>query len=94
MTYTRSTCGEDSRKIDQHSTKKYIEMWEHRYDFFPTCESFLTLKLAVSLDYMDCFRHNGKSYLLPASKRSRQHRRRRPKQWRINPRSGDGDEAD
>ncbi|MBA0666583.1 hypothetical protein Goklo_002980, partial [Gossypium klotzschianum] len=68
-------------------------MWERRYDFFPTCESFLTLKLAASLDYMDCFRHNGKSYLLPASKRSRQHRRRRPKRGRINPRSGDGDEA-
>ncbi|MBA0630873.1 hypothetical protein Godav_002926 [Gossypium davidsonii] len=68
-------------------------MWERRYDFFPTCESFLTLKLAASLDYMDCFRHNGKSYLLPASKRSRQHRRRRLKRGRINPRSGDGDEA-
>ncbi|MBA0726751.1 hypothetical protein Golax_002558, partial [Gossypium laxum] len=68
-------------------------MWERRYDFFPRCESFLTLKLAASLDYMDCFRHNSKSYLLLASKRSRQHRRRRPKRWSINPRSGDGDEA-
>nr|KJB77259.1 hypothetical protein B456_012G128200 [Gossypium raimondii] len=57
MTYTRSTCGEDSRKIDQHSTKSISR-----------CGSV-------------------------ASKRSRQHRRRRPKRGRINPRSGDGDEA-
>ncbi|MBA0752098.1 hypothetical protein Gogos_000967 [Gossypium gossypioides] len=66
-------------------------MWERRYDFLPMRKPFLTPKLTTSLGYMDQFRHNNKSYLLSASKRSRQRLRRRPRQGPINPRSRDGD---
>ncbi|MBA0783087.1 hypothetical protein Gotri_000859, partial [Gossypium trilobum] len=52
---------------------------EHRYDFLPTCEPFLTPKLETSPNYMDWFRHNSKSYLLLDSERSRQRPRRRPR---------------
>ncbi|MBA0670070.1 hypothetical protein Goklo_024963 [Gossypium klotzschianum] len=47
---------------------QYIEMWQRRYDYLPTHETFLTSELATYLDYMDWFRHY-KSYLLPASKK-------------------------
>ncbi|MBA0573795.1 hypothetical protein Golob_001052, partial [Gossypium lobatum] len=68
-------------------------MWEHKYYFLPTRKPFLTLKLTTSLDYMDWFKHNSKSYLLSTSKKSRQCRRRSPRQVPINPRSRDGDVA-
>ncbi|KAG8472799.1 hypothetical protein CXB51_034729 [Gossypium anomalum] len=71
--------------------KKYIEMWERRYDFLPMCEPFLILELATSPDYMDWFNYNDKSYLLPDSERNRQRRRRRPRRGPINPRLEDGD---
>ncbi|MBA0679657.1 hypothetical protein Goari_011414 [Gossypium aridum] len=38
--------------------KKYFEMWEHRYDYLPMHEPFLTLELAKSPDYMDLFRQH------------------------------------
>ncbi|XP_052490817.1 uncharacterized protein LOC128043053 [Gossypium raimondii] len=34
-------------------------MWQHRYDYLPTCEPFLTPELVTSPDYMDGFRYNG-----------------------------------
>ncbi|MBA0789621.1 hypothetical protein Gotri_026329 [Gossypium trilobum] len=69
--------------------KKYIEMWQRRYDYLPTCEPFLAPELATTPDYMDWFRHNGKSYLLATLERSRQRRRRRPRRGPINPSSGE-----
>ncbi|MBA0767530.1 hypothetical protein Gotri_016403 [Gossypium trilobum] len=62
-------------------------MWQHRYDYLPTHEPFLTPKLATSPNYIDWFRHNNKSYLLPNAKRSMQHRHKRPRRGPINPRS-------
>ncbi|MBA0602460.1 hypothetical protein Gorai_002640, partial [Gossypium raimondii] len=59
--------------------KKYIEIWQDMYDYLLMCEPFLIPKLATSLDYMNWFSHHGKSYLLSASKRSRQRRRMRPR---------------
>ncbi|MBA0556063.1 hypothetical protein Golob_026197, partial [Gossypium lobatum] len=69
--------------------KKYIKMWQRRYDYFSTCEPFLVPELATSADYMDWFRHNDKLYLLATLERSRQCRRRRPRQGPINPSSGE-----
>ncbi|MBA0818951.1 hypothetical protein Gohar_027839, partial [Gossypium harknessii] len=63
-------------------------MWQRRFDYLPTRETFLTLKLTTSPNYMDWLSHNGKLYLLPDEERSRQHRCRRPKQGPINTRSG------
>ncbi|MBA0705768.1 hypothetical protein Golax_017929 [Gossypium laxum] len=59
--------------------KKYIEMWECRYEFLPTHEPFLTSKLAMSSSYMDWFKHNDKLYLLLDSERSSQCCCRRPR---------------
>ncbi|MBA0612971.1 hypothetical protein Godav_013501, partial [Gossypium davidsonii] len=73
--------------------KKYIKMWEHRYDFLPTPKPFLTPELATSPDYMGWFRHNDKLYLLPTLEKGRQHRCRRPRRRPINFRSEDGDMA-
>ncbi|KAH1032037.1 hypothetical protein J1N35_044211 [Gossypium stocksii] len=54
-------------------------------------EPCLISKLATFPDYMDWFRYNDKSYVLPDSERNRQCRRRRPRRGPINPRLGDGD---
>ncbi|MBA0765831.1 hypothetical protein Gotri_014953, partial [Gossypium trilobum] len=40
--------------------KKYINIWQRRYDYLPTREPFLTPELATSPNYMDWFRHNDK----------------------------------
>ncbi|MBA0754519.1 hypothetical protein Gogos_020497 [Gossypium gossypioides] len=60
---------------------------ERRYDYLPTHEPFLTPELVISLDYLDWLKHNGKPYLLPTAKKSRQlhcrRRRRRPINLRL-----------
>ncbi|MBA0798294.1 hypothetical protein Gohar_008899 [Gossypium harknessii] len=61
-------------------------MWQRRYDYLPMREPFLIPNLATSLDYMDWFRHNGKSYLLSTVEISRKHHRNRPRRGPINPR--------
>ncbi|KAG8489276.1 hypothetical protein CXB51_017324 [Gossypium anomalum] len=33
--------------------KKYIEIWQHMYNYLPTRKPFLTPELATTLDYMD-----------------------------------------
>ncbi|KAK5846362.1 hypothetical protein PVK06_002647 [Gossypium arboreum] len=79
---------DDLRKVDLRGRlkedwptfhKQYIEIWQCSYDYLPTCELFLISELETSLDYMDWFKHNDKSYLLPASKKRRQRHRRRPR---------------
>ncbi|MBA0761599.1 hypothetical protein Gotri_024225 [Gossypium trilobum] len=57
--------------------KKYIEMWQRRYDYLPMCEPFLTPELVTSADCMDWLRHNDKLYLLLDAERSRQRHLRR-----------------
>lgn len=78
-------------RTDKSWTKchdKYIYILEHRYDFIPLHEPILTLELTVSLDYITWFRHHNKSYLLLEEERTRQHRCRRPRRHRMNPRLG------
>ncbi|KAH1107780.1 hypothetical protein J1N35_011548 [Gossypium stocksii] len=68
--------------------KKYIKIWQRRYDYLPTRKPFRTPKLVTPLDYIDWFRHNDKSYLLLVLEKSRQYHCKRPRQELINPRSG------
>ncbi|KAH1031187.1 hypothetical protein J1N35_043361 [Gossypium stocksii] len=88
MTYTRSTCRGDSRKIDQHSTRSILRCGSVGMITCQCVNHFSQLELVTSLDYIDWFRHNDKSYLLQASER-RQYCRRRPRLGPINPRSGE-----
>ncbi|MBA0755480.1 hypothetical protein Gogos_020530 [Gossypium gossypioides] len=43
---------------------EYTNLWNNRYDFLPTREAIIALKLACDPEYMPWFRHHGKPYLL------------------------------
>ncbi|MBA0680751.1 hypothetical protein Goari_012435, partial [Gossypium aridum] len=77
-----SLCDGGDARIESNDT-----VVQHRYDFIPSREPFLTLKLTTSSDYRPWFRHHDKSYLLDEA-RTKKRRTRRPRQPHINPRSG------
>ncbi|MBA0795795.1 hypothetical protein Gohar_006630 [Gossypium harknessii] len=57
---------------------QYINIWNNRYDFLPTCEAIIAMELACFLEYMPWFKAHGKLYLLGEEARGRQPHTRRP----------------
>ncbi|MBA0694562.1 hypothetical protein Goari_004845 [Gossypium aridum] len=88
---------DDEHKIDllQSNTNwsifwsKYIEMWENLYDYIPTREPIIILKLACTPNYMQWFKINGKPYLLSKEQRRRQICVERERRGLVNPRRRD-----
>ncbi|KAK5818648.1 hypothetical protein PVK06_023591 [Gossypium arboreum] len=68
-------------------------MWENQYDYIPTRELIIILKLACVAKYTPCFRIHGKPYLLSEEERQRQIRAQRERQGPLNPRRRDDDEG-
>ncbi|MBA0753433.1 hypothetical protein Gogos_020912, partial [Gossypium gossypioides] len=66
-------------------------MWEDRYDYIPTRESIIVLKLACVPEYMPWFRIYGKPYLLSPEERQRQLRVQRERRGPLNQRRRDDD---
>ncbi|KAH1067730.1 hypothetical protein J1N35_032717 [Gossypium stocksii] len=64
-----------AREFDEHWPTfhvQYINIWNNRYEFLPTCETIVTLELDYNLEYMPWFRVHDKPYLLAEEVRGRQ----------------------